>query len=161
MAKLKSVSDADTERVSDADPEPIAEPVAEPPEPVAAELEPVALKPAESPLLEECQPQPAHPAHDEEQSSNAPSIDISRPPKRLPVRTKGRWQTLPEWLREDIIAREEEFDSAFKRYDGLGQYTLEAEKNHTTLANAIRDYAEIEGKFRTDPLCAGQRQGRL
>jgi hypothetical protein len=78
--------------------------------------------------------------------------DISRPPKRLPIRTKGIWQTLPEPLREDIIAREAEFDKAFKRYDGLGLYAAEAEKNGTNLQTAFKSYSALESLCRNDPV---------
>jgi hypothetical protein len=81
-------------------------------------------------------------------------IDISRPPKRLPVRTKSIWQTLPEPVREDIILREQEFDNAFKRYDGLGLYVIEAEKHGTSLQAALKSYAWLESVCRQDP-CAG------
>jgi hypothetical protein len=86
---------------------------------------PVALAPAESPPVEEFQPQPetrgsgiggqsaeslrqigmAAAAHGEPESATASSIDISRPPKRLPVRTKGIWQTLSEPLGRHLGAR--------------------------------------------------------
>jgi hypothetical protein len=79
-------------------------------------------------------------------------IDIFRPPKRLPARSKGRWQTLPDWLREDVIAREVEFDTAFSRYDGLGNYALTAERNGTTLQAAFASYVQLEDEFRKDPI---------
>ncbi len=78
--------------------------------------------------------------------------DITRPPKRLPVRTKTIWQTIAPELREDIILREQEFDKAFKRYDGLGQLAAQAERNGTTLSNAMRSYHAMETALRTDPI---------
>ena len=78
--------------------------------------------------------------------------DISRPPRRLPIRTKGVWQTLPETVREDIWAREQEYDTAFKRYDGLGNYVMQAEKNGTSLPAAIADYYAMETALRRDPI---------
>jgi hypothetical protein len=93
--------------------------------------EPVRLTPAMNPSLEEFLAQ-----HAQERASSdvgsppepvePPPVDISRLPKRLPVRTKSRWRTLPAELREDIILREQEFDEAFKRYDGLGNFAMTA-----------------------------------
>jgi hypothetical protein len=87
-----------------------------------------------------------------DKSGDEEKADISRPPKRLPIRTKGIWQTLSEPLREDIIAREVDFDKAFKRYDGLGPFAMEAEKNGTNLVSAFRSYVDLEDKCRKDPL---------
>jgi hypothetical protein len=78
------------------------------------------------------------------------AVDISRPPKRLPIRIKSRWLEVKPEFREDIILREQEFDQAFKRYDGLGIYVIQAEKNGTTLAAAMKDYSAIETEFRKD-----------
>ncbi|TPV98756.1 MAG: hypothetical protein USCAAHI_01788 [Beijerinckiaceae bacterium] len=72
----------------------------------------------------------------------------------MPARTKGVWQTLPPELREDIWAREIEFDTAFKRYDGLGPFAIEAAKNGTNLVSAFRSYVDLENRIRRDPLDA-------
>jgi hypothetical protein len=69
--------------------------------------------------------------------SDVASVDISRPPKRLPVRSKTIWQTIAPELSEDIILREQEFDRAFSRYGGLGQYAIEAD-HHQAGAGLLR-----------------------
>jgi hypothetical protein len=78
--------------------------------------------------------------------------DIGRPPKRLPIRLKNNWLSLAEPVREDIVAREAEVEKSFKRYEGLGNYAIEAEKNGRTIAAAVTDYAQVETKFRSDPI---------
>jgi hypothetical protein len=85
--------------------------------------------------------------------------DLSRPPRRLQTRTKERWQTLSTELKEDIWAREENFDKAFKRYDGLGKYAIEAEKNGRTLADdvgnwltVVNDFVALQEAMRADPI---------
>ena len=83
---------------------------------------------------------------------SSPPIDISRPPKRLAARTKGIWQTLPEQLREDIVAREVEFDKTLKRFAGCGQFASEAEKNGTTLCQGLTSLVAMENKFRSSPI---------
>ncbi len=85
-------------------------------------------------------------------SDESAKPDITRPPKRLPVRTKTIWQTIAPELREDIVLREQEFDKAYKRYEGLGQFAAQAERNETTLANAMRSYHAMEMALRTDPI---------
>jgi hypothetical protein len=50
--------------------------------------------------------------------------------------------------------REQEFDNAFKRYDGLGAFAIKAEKNGTTLWKALASYEALEGLCARDP-CAG------
>jgi hypothetical protein len=89
-----------------------------------------------------------------ELSTTISGPDVSRPPKRLATRTKGIWQTLPVPLREDIVAREVEFDNAFKKYDGLGQYVLQAEKAGTTLAKQLESYVAAANELRRDFLAA-------
>lgn len=78
--------------------------------------------------------------------------DITRPPRRLPLRTRAAWSSLPEAAREDIILREQEFDKAFKRYDGLGQFAIKAEQNGTTLHQAVASYHQMETLIRQDPI---------
>lgn len=77
--------------------------------------------------------------------------DVTKPPRRMPVRTKAGWERLPYDLREDIIMREEEFDKSFKKYDGLGNFAMEAERNGTSLSAAVADYSAVEGALRKDP----------
>jgi hypothetical protein len=101
----------------------------------------------------EAKPEPSKqeekPAEPEEKDHK---LDISRPPRRLANRTKGVWQTLSPELREDIVAREAEFDNALKRYDGLGAFAVKAERNGTTLQAAIRDFDQMEQALRQDPI---------
>jgi hypothetical protein len=78
--------------------------------------------------------------------------DISRPPRRLPVRTKERWQTYPPELREDIWAREEEFNNAFKQYDGLGNFVRACHQVGRPASDVANDYMSVEAKFRSDPI---------
>lgn len=78
--------------------------------------------------------------------------DITRPPRRLPLRTKQKWLSLPDWAREDWIAREEDADQKFKRYDGLSQYALKAEQIGTTLQQAMASYHQMETAMRQDPI---------
>jgi hypothetical protein len=91
-------------------------------------------------------------ASTEEAPQEPNKIDITRPPRRLAIRTKTIWQTLSPELREDIILREQEFDTAFKRYDGLGKYVMQAEASGTTLQAAVESYSKLETAIRKDPL---------
>lgn len=76
---------------------------------------------------------------------SAPAI---KPPPGFSVASKAAWDELPQSVRNDIAKREQEIDNGFKRYSGLGKFAEEAERNGTTLQNAISDYAAIEGALR-------------
>jgi hypothetical protein len=73
-----------------------------------------------------------------------------RPPPGYSVATKQAWDSLPEVLKADIAKREAEVDAGFKRYGGLGKFAEEAEKNGTTLQNAVADYVSVETEIRKD-----------
>ena len=78
--------------------------------------------------------------------------DITRPPRRLPIRTKARWLALDPETREDIWERETAFDKAHARYDGLGQFAIKAEQSGTTLQKAMQQYNQMETAIRADPI---------
>src|SRR6266576_1025611 len=140
------------------------------PQPVAEDLQPTgtmqdgkvvfAAAPDSEPVEFHAKERPIDPFAPATPESEQPDrIDISRPPKRLPVRTKTIWQTLPEPLREDIIIREQEFNENFKAYDGLGIYRQAAEKAGTNLASLVKmqseqlgQYQALEQQFKQAPL---------
>jgi hypothetical protein len=78
---------------------------------------------------------------------DAPKTDV-RPPSGFSVATKAIWDTLPQSVRDDIAKREQEVDAGFKRYAGLGKHAEEAERNGTTLQNAVNDYVAVETALR-------------
>lgn len=78
--------------------------------------------------------------------------DISRPPRRLPIRTKAAWMAIPETAREDIWAHEMAVRQESARYEGLGSYVQQAEKNGTSLPAALADYSAMEAALRRDPI---------
>jgi len=67
-----------------------------------------------------------------------------RPPPGFSVASKSIWENLPQHVRDDIAKRELEIDNGFKRYSGLGKFAEEAERNGTTLQNAVSDYVAVE-----------------
>lgn len=73
---------------------------------------------------------------------------VVRPPPGFSVASKAAWETLPQSVRDDIAKREQEVDNGFKRYSGLGKFAEEAERNGTTLQNAVNDYVSIENSLR-------------
>src|ERR1700730_3702802 len=94
-------------------------------------------KPAEEPKDAKVEPAPVE--------EGKPAI---RPPPGFSVASKAIWETLPQSVRDDIAKREQEVDSGFKRYSGLGKFAEEAERNGTTLQNAVNDYVAVEGALR-------------
>jgi hypothetical protein len=64
-------------------------------------------------------------------------------------------------MREDIVTREIEFDNAFKRYDGCGQFAIKAEKNGTTLWQALASYDALENLCQQDPCGGIDELGRI
>ena len=93
-------------------------------------------EPAEPP---EAKPEPA---------AAEPAKTEARPPPGFSVASKAAWDSLPQSIRDDIAKREQEVDNGFKRYSGLGKFAEEAERNGTTLQNAITDYASIENALK-------------
>lgn len=75
-----------------------------------------------------------------------------RAPDGFSVATKQAWDALPEHVKADIAKRETDFETGFKRFEGLGRFAHEAEKNGTTLQNAVNDYAAVETELRKDPV---------
>ena len=84
------------------------------------------------------------PAHEEKKPEHA------RAPHGWSVAAKAAYGELPEAVKEAIAKREEEVSQGFARYGGLKQYAEIAERNGTTLAQAVNDYAKIEDGLRRD-----------
>ncbi len=82
-------------------------------------------------------------AKDEPAAAEVAKVEI-RPPPGFSVASKAAWDALPQFVRDDIAKREQEVDNGFKRYAGLGKFAEEAERNGTSLQNAISDYSSIE-----------------
>lgn len=74
----------------------------------------------------------------------------ARAPHGWSVAAKAAYGELPETVKEAIAKREEEVSQGFARYGGLKQYAEIAERNGTTLAQAVNDYAKIEDGLRRD-----------
>jgi hypothetical protein len=64
-------------------------------------------------------------------------------------------------LKADIAKRESEVDAGFKRYGGLGKFAEEAERNGTTLQNAVSSYVAVESEIRKDPVSGMELLCRL
>ena len=75
-----------------------------------------------------------------------------KPPPGWSVSAKAAYGELPESVKLAISRREEEVSKGFARYGGLKQFAEVAEENGTTLAAAVKDYAEIETHLRKDYL---------
>lgn len=79
-----------------------------------------------------------------------------RPPPGFSVASRQAWDkealSPQEFaaIKADIAKREGEVDAGFKRYGGLGKFAEEAEKNGTTLQNAVNDYVQVEDALRKD-----------
>jgi hypothetical protein len=76
----------------------------------------------------------------------------TRPPPGFSVATKQAWDALPDHVKADIAKRETEIDTGMKRYGGLANFAEEAERNGTTLQNAVSDYVAVETELRKDPV---------
>ena len=79
-----------------------------------------------------------------------PPEQVRGPPPGFSVASKNEWDRLPQHIRDDIVKRETEVDNGFKRYSGLGRFAEEAERNGTTLQNAVSDYVQVETALRQD-----------
>jgi hypothetical protein len=75
-----------------------------------------------------------------------------RPPPGFSVATKQAWDALPDHVKADIAKRETEIETGFQRYTGLSRFAEEAERNGTTLQNAVSDYVAVENELRKDPV---------
>jgi hypothetical protein len=75
-----------------------------------------------------------------------------RPPPGFSVAAKQAWDALPEPVKADIVRREAEIEAGTKRYSGLANFAEEAERNGTTLQNAVADYSAVETELRRDPV---------
>lgn len=60
------------------------------------------------------------------------------------------WATLTPEARKAISDREAEVNNGFKMYEGLGPYVRQAQEGGTTLANAVKDYWQVEQGLRTN-----------
>jgi hypothetical protein len=80
---------------------------------------------------------------------DAPGV---RPPPGFSVAAKQAWDALPEAVKADIAKRESDFEVGLKRYTGLANFAETAERNGTTLQNAVSDYVAIEEELRKDPV---------
>jgi hypothetical protein len=74
------------------------------------------------------------------------------PPPGFSVATKQAWDTLPDHVKADIARRESEITSGMQRYGGLRNFAEEAERNGTTLQNAVSDYVAVETELKKDPV---------
>ncbi len=75
-----------------------------------------------------------------------------RPPPGFSVATKQAWDGLPEHVKADIAKREADIEEGTKRYTGLSRFAEEAERNGTSLQNAVSDYVAVENQLRQDPV---------
>jgi hypothetical protein len=94
--------------------------------------------------------EPAEPAEKPAEAKVEPPAAIeqakveTRPPPGFSVASKAVWEDLPQSVRDDIAKREADIEAGFQRFSGLGKFAEEAERNGTTLQNAITDYDSIE-----------------
>lgn len=96
------------------------------------------------------EPVSAAPETEEPAAPDEKNPEYARPPHGWPVAAKAAYAELPEAVKEAIAKREEEVSAGFARYGGLKQYAEIAERNGTTLAQAVNDYAKIEDGLRRD-----------
>ncbi|MGI0012646.1 MAG: hypothetical protein ACREBU_04270 [Nitrososphaera sp.] len=75
---------------------------------------------------------------------------LGHPPPGFSVASKAAWDNLPQYIRDDIAKREQEVDAGFKRYSGLGRIADVAERNGTSLQQAVHDYVGVENALRND-----------
>jgi hypothetical protein len=73
-----------------------------------------------------------------------------RPPAGFSVASKQAWDSLPEHVRADIAKREADVNAGLTRYGGLAKFAEEAERNGTSLQNAVNDYVTVESELRRD-----------
>ncbi len=73
-----------------------------------------------------------------------------RPPAGFSVATKQAWDELPEHVKADIAKREADIEEGTKRYTGLSRFAEEAERNGTTLQNAVSDYVAVQNELNKD-----------
>jgi hypothetical protein len=77
-------------------------------------------------------------------------LNIARAPGSLSPATKANWQTLPEYVRQDIIRREQQVSEGFKRYEGLAAFAEAAQRNGGTLRDALEQYTSVEALLEKD-----------
>ena len=99
--------------------------------------------------------EPKEPEAKAAEAEEAPAPEEKKPeyvraPHGWSVAAKAAYGELPEAVKEAIAKREEEVSQGFARYGGLKQYAEIAERNGTTLAQAVNDYAKIEDGLRRD-----------
>jgi hypothetical protein len=94
----------------------------------------------------------AHPDKDADAGKPARAAALVAPPPGFSVATKQAWDALPEHVKADVAKREGEIETGMKRYAGLANFAEEAERNGTTLQNAVSDYVSVEGELRKDPV---------
>ena len=96
------------------------------------------------------EPEAVAPEAEEAPAPEEKKQDYARAPHGWSVAAKAAYAELPETVKEAIAKREEEVSQGFARYGGLKQYAEIAERNGTTLAQAVNDYAKIEDGLRRD-----------
>jgi len=96
------------------------------------------------------EPEAVAPEAEEAPAPEEKKQDYARAPHGWSVAAKAAYSELPETVKEAIAKREEEVSQGFARYGGLKQYAEIAERNGTTLAQAVNDYAKIEDGLRRD-----------
>jgi len=81
------------------------------------------------------------------------TAQVSAPPPGFSVKTKAEWDKLPEYVRADIVKREQEVSDGFKQYSGMKEimpYVEMAQRGGTTLKAALDNYTGLENLLRQD-----------
>jgi len=72
------------------------------------------------------------------------------PPVSWSIPAKGKWDALPQEVRDAIAKREGEVSSGFKEYEGLKPFAERAKQSGTTLPQALSAYVGIEDMIGRD-----------
>jgi hypothetical protein len=72
------------------------------------------------------------------------------PPVSWSIPAKGKWNALPQEVRDAIAKRETEVSSGFKEYEGLKPFAERARQSNTTLPQALAAYVGIEDMINRD-----------
>ena len=95
-------------------------------------------------------PAPVEPQQQPVVGAEQAQAPAHRPPPGWSVAAKAEFDKLPPSVREAVANREAEVDRGFARYKGLGEYAELAERNGTSLANAVRDSNGLESAMSKD-----------
>lgn len=120
------------------------------------------FKPTKDETVETKEPEVIKPAI-ETKEPEAPKVEVQaqqpagNPPPGWSVKSKTEWDKLPEYVRADILKREQEVNSGFAEYSGMKElrpYVERARSQGTTLKAALDNYIGIENSLRQQPLQA-------